>query len=93
MRSILTKEHKGETCLVSGDLGLDVVLKGTVALVLVCDEGAELLRELLKVVQVVDTKTRAGGLGRVGWANSLTGGSNANQVKGIDKREAGDVCE
>lgn len=65
------------TCLVSCKLSLNIVLKGTIALVLVLDQSAELLLKLLKVVQVVHTETGARGLGRVGWANSLAGGSNA----------------
>lgn len=89
MQSMITK-NMGGTYLVSGEFGLDVVFKGTVALVLVLDESAELFRELLKVIQVVDTETGAGSLGRVGWANSLAGGSNANNHGNIKERWA---CE
>ena len=74
--------------LVSDELGLDIVLKGTITLVLVGNKGTELLRELLKVVQVVHTETGAGGLGRVGWADTLTGGTNATMRESGGKKSS-----
>lgn len=77
--------------LVSDKLSLDIIVKGTITLVLVGNKGTELFREFLKVVQMMHTKTRARGLGRVSWTNSLAGGTDAAKfLKELLKKNRGE---
>lgn len=63
------------------NFSLDIVIEMAITLDLVSNHGSELCCEFLKVVQMVNTKTRAGSLGRVGRANAFTGSTNATTAK------------
>jgi hypothetical protein len=61
----------------------------TVTLEATLDERAELGRERLLVEEVVNTKTRAGGLRGVSWSDSALGGTNGRAAE-LDLLEAVD---